>query len=261
MSQSPSVPRAVNHHSISSPPPPPVYHRAMITYHQYLLDRQAKPDLDFLTYWFGETNGSDVAISPDDGTSDIINGIVLFRNKVVEQCRGKYISLLAVRGIVFDLQRDSRFPESKEYWGSVLESLQHQPSSSVPIADMSEAVISFLKSIGSPDESSHASEAPNSAVVEELESLRNFVNSSMREMRSEIRRESAKLKSEMVAKISETSAASTAAPSRESSSKPSPVPVPALPIETRRAQEPIQGNRSLRRSWCASCADDVCLMQ
>jgi hypothetical protein len=256
--KSPRVPKGstTDHHSISSPPPPPVYHKAMIAYHQYTLERTKNKDLDFLAYWFAESQRQgDNTPNPspaEDSTADILSSIEIFRNKVVEQCRGKYISLLAVRGIVFDLQRDAAFPESKEYWTSVLESLQHQPSSSVPISDLSEAVISFLRAIEqtSSGESSVQPGDSSSSLSEELEALKTYVNTSIRDIRMEMRRESQKLKS----------AVTTAATSRNASTKASPVAALSLPIESRQ-QETITGSRSSRRSWCASCADDVCLMQ
>jgi hypothetical protein len=245
--KSPHAP--VARHSISSPPPPAIYHSAMIVYHQFTLDRRNKPDLDFLSYWFAESRNSRSSDwgEAEDSTSDILKGIEEFRNKVVEQCRGRSVSLLTVRAIVYDLERNSKFNESKEYWKSVIESLQNQPSSSVPLSDLSEAVVSFLKSI---DSSSGGSSVSGSSNTEEIEALRSYVNKSLSELRSEIRRESAKLQSD----ISGLSTAVT-------SSKSSPISAPSLPIESRRQQESINGNRSMRREWCASCADDICNQQ
>ena len=225
----------------------------MIAYHQYTLARRTKKDLDFLTYWFAEArhevDSSGGLVYPEDGVGDILRGIEIFRNRVVGEGRGKSLSLLAVRAIVFELEADAKYNESRDYWKSVLDSLQNQPSSSVPLSDLSDAVVSFLKSIDSMSVAGSVSGASNS---EDIEALRSFVNRSISELRSEVRRESAKLKSDI-------SGLSTAV----NSAKSSPTAAPTLPIESRRGQECITGNqRSMRqRNWCASCADDVCIQQ
>jgi hypothetical protein len=244
------TPTGVLRHSISSPPPPEAYHRAMIVYHAFTLEQQRKPDLDFLTYWFSETRSKGESSGDDKSsyTSEIVGGIEIFRDKVVQESRGRTVSLLVVRGVVFDLERSAVFPETKEYWKSVLESLHHQPSNSVPLSDLSDAVVSFIKSIGENDGSS---EGKNSS--SEMEDFKRYVNNTLSELRSEIKRESLRVKKEI---LSSSSANTTAASS--------PLTVPSLPIESRRVpQESINGQRGRdnRRSWCASCAEDPCVQQ
>lgn len=239
----------VARHSISSPPPPARYHKAMIALHQFTLEKHKKPELDFLSFWFAESRNQVYSISePEDHISEILSGLETFRDNVVEQSRGRSVSLLAVRGVVFDLERSASFTETREYWQSVLESLQNQPSSLVTLSDLSEAVVSFLKSVESGDTSS------SSAQSLELDALRTYINQSLTELRTEIKRESLKMKAEIK---SVTSGITTAV----GSVKSSPTPLPALPIESRRTQEEISGSRGSRREWCGSCAEDPCVMQ
>ena len=233
-------PAPVARHSISSPPPPANYHRAMIALHEFTLAKPGKPDLDFLSFWFADAKNYPLPPShPEDHISEILGGIETFRDKTVEASRGRSVSLFAVRTIVYDLERNAKFSDTKEYWKSVLESLQHQPSSLVSLSDLSDAVMSFLRSVDSTDSQSAASA--------ELDSLRTYVTQSLSELRSEIKRESLKLRSEISTAVGST--------------KSTPVPVPALPIESRRQQEPVTGSRSVRRDWCGSCADDSCIQQ
>jgi hypothetical protein len=237
-------------HDISSPPPPALLHRAMIVYHDFLLQRRRNPRLDFLAFWYKEARAQQTVEREEEDVrvasaeAEILAGIERLRDKAVEGSRNGRISLVAVRLIVAQIRAGCEFPDAKEYWDAVHGSLSQQAGTEMEISELSEAVVGFLKSLAEP--SSASSMQPD--VQEELDSLRRFVNTSIEAVRSEMKRESIKLRKEL------DSATTTAATS--------PVVAPSLPLPSRRAQELITGTRDPRSEWCASCAEwDTCLQQ
>lgn len=218
----------------------------MIAYHEYLLQRRRNPTLDFLTFWYQEARLEDSASealgAAETADGDILLGIQTLRDRAVEASRNKKVSLAAVRLIVAQIRAGATFDESRQYWDSVYDTLQ-QTGTDLDLSELSEAVLSFLRNLESPDPSE-----PPTSYQDDMEELRRFVSTSIDAVRTEIKRESVKLKREI------ESATSTAASS--------PLTAPSLPVPSRRGQEQIVGSRDMRDQWCGSCADwDGCVQQ
>ena len=217
-----------------------------MVYHMFTLEKRRKTDIDFLSFWYAESRSdAEGEEEVSDSTADILKGIEELRNRVVEEASGSplQVSLNTVRTILESIRFHSSFPESIDYWNSVIGSTAQVRSRGITVRELSEAVVSFLQGISAPSSNASSSEGAETAVslmAEEIESIRRFVDTSLSDMRKEIRTE----KMKQVESVASTQASSLNA---------SPIPVPSLPISNRRQ------TAADRRSWC--CDVSECPMQ
>ena len=116
------------------------------------------------------------------GSMDILRGIEILRDKVVFESRSRYVRKGQARSVSVSFVKDviensiltiSQFPESHQYWTSVLVSVHEIDSPHVSLEELSEAVLAFLKGIS-------ISAAPPS---EEMAKIKEYVDQSIREVK------------------------------------------------------------------------------
>ena len=269
---SPAVPRGPSEATafdISSPAPPSRFHQAMVAYHLFILERRGNREIDFLTFWYKEARSGNAAAHTDasvseevsDSTLEILKGIEDLRDRVVEESlhktgkQSKAIQMSSLKSILEEIRFHSIFPESIEYWTSVIDSATDVNTDSISLAELSDAVITFIKGGSNRSTSSAISNSSSiDQLYEELADLRRHVNSSLKDMQSELRTEAKKIKEEVT-----RSGVST----RESSAQNSPQMTPSLPIKNRRSTAVAVDSspETNNRQFCCSTNVSECLMQ
>ena len=145
--KSPSAPAS---HRISSPPPPELFHRVMIVYHTFNLERQKQPvPIDFLTFWYGEErmeHSPPSLLAAGSGLEEILMGFALLRDKAVEESINGTLSTGATIHIIESIKRQCLFPESTEFWSDSLHHFQMDQRRVIPLLEIADIVIFFLSS-------------------------------------------------------------------------------------------------------------------
>ena len=214
-------------HDISSPPLPALYHEAMVAYHAYTV--RGKPGENFLSFWYhmdslsSKTPRSDEKSTEEvtDYSIDILKGILVLRNEVA-QISSPQIGGKKFKKILTKIRNNSVFPETVEYWETVMSGLDFDHEDGISISEISEAIFQFLKNLASADSVSRTTSKSDLAATEDLERLRTFVQLSLDKLREEVAKET----KEMKEKLDEVATAHTT---------PRPT-VPELPIPSRRRQ-------------------------
>jgi hypothetical protein len=224
-------------HDISSPPLPALYHEAMVAYHAFTV--RGKPGENFLTFWYNmdsTLHSSNRSPSePSDYSIDILKGILVLRDEVASststKIRSKKFKYLLTR-----IRNNSVFPETVEYWDTVMSGLDVEDG--ISVSEISEAVLQFLRNLASAETVSRTTS--EAAGMDDLERLRAFVQQSLENLKQE--------QDQLKEKIEEVATTTHSTP------RPTP---PELPIPSRRARA-VQPPP--RRACCGSVAED-CLIQ
>jgi hypothetical protein len=225
-------------HDISSPPLPALYHEAMLAYHAFTV--RGKPGENFLTFWYNMDTSSSQSSTrppsePSDYSIDVLQGILILRDEVASKTSTK-IRLKTFKYLLTRIRNNSVFPETVEYWDTVMSSLDVEDG--ISVAEISEAVLQFLRNLASADTISRTTS--DAAGMDDLERLRAFVQQSLDHLKQE--------QDQLKEKIEEVATTTHSTP------RPTP---PELPIPSRRttrvAAEPS-------RACCGSIAED-CLIQ
>lgn len=238
-------------HDISSPPLPALYHEAMLAYHAYTV--RGKPGENFLKFWYHmetttHNQSTHPPISPSevsDYTIDILRGILILRDEVVAISSPK-IGTKFFRKVLTRIRNTSVFPESVEYWNTVMSGRLDFEGEGVSVNEVSEATFQFLKSLASADTVSKTTSDP-SATDEELQRLRLYVQQSLEKLRQEVAKETEGIK----VKLDEVATAQ---------STPRPT-VPELPIPSRRRVRQTSGTSPRNPPARVCCGHDNNLIE
>lgn len=178
---------------------PALYHEAMEAYHAFTV--RGKPGENFLTFWYHLDSSSksprSVPLSEvTDYSVDILHGIVVLRNEIVsfssQRIAGKKFKKILTR-----IRNDSVFPETVEYWDTVMNGLDFDDNDGISVFEISEATFQFLKNLASADTVSRTTSRSDLAATEDLERLRSFVNQSLEKLRQEVAKETNELKEKL----------------------------------------------------------------
>jgi len=226
-------------HDISSPPLPALYHEAMVAYHAYTV--RGKPGENFLSFWHNMDSSNETLHRPSspsevsDYSIDILKGILVLRDEIVT-INSSFIPGKKFRKILTRIRNDSVFPETVDYWDTVMSGLDFDGESGIAIAEISEATFQFLKNLASADSVSRTTSRSDLAATEDLERLRSFVQQSLEKLREEVAKETGELKG----RIDEVATSHT-------TPRPS---VPELPIPSRRRERPPVVQSTTTRACC-----------
>jgi len=147
------------------------------------LDQQESPD-----------NDDEIVIS--DSCIDILKGIIDLRDQVAYGGKDS-LPLNQVVLVLQEIRDSSVFPESAEYWDSVIAGLSGDDNHDdmvISLDDISEAVLVFLKNLSSPQTDPSSS---SSSHADELENFKQYINTTLEKLREEVGIETGKLRIEL----------------------------------------------------------------